>query len=122
MSLTKKLIGRDDKAKPARQEKVGAKASGAGLGVAQVDLRNILTEKSVSLSEAGVAVFRVPADVNKYQIAQAVFDKYGAAVLDVRTVRMRPKRRRRGHTTGQTANWKKAYVKVEDPSKIGIAP
>lgn len=140
LSLTKKILGRNEskaaqpsEKKPARaadvkKRKVPAKAktsraipkNQAGLeAAARIGLTLLVTEKSTRLAaENGVVVFRVGRNIRKGQVAQAVRERYGVEVQGIRTVRTRAKQRARGRTVGWTREWKKAYVKVDDVQKI----
>lgn len=89
---------------------------------ARINLRPLVSEKSMHLQTQNVVVFRVERSASKGQIATAVREKYGVAVLVVRTANFRPKERRRGTTVGATNHWKKAYVKVSDVAALNLAP
>lgn len=90
--------------------------------VAGIDLKPLVTEKSVLLQEGNVVAFRVVRNAGKREIALAVRKKYGVEPRKIRTMHMMPKRRRRGHTVGKTVAWKKVYVKVDDVQalKLGL--
>ena len=133
LSFTKKL--RKDTAAPKEATKepesstesretgsTSVVSEGSGSRVLATGLLPLLTEKSVTAQESGVAVFRVRSHVAKPEIAAAVRERYGVAVSGVRTIRMRPKTRRRGATFGSTTQWKKAYVTVDDVSQISSGP
>ena len=87
----------------------------------QVIIRPVVTEKSYALAAAGMYVFRVHPDAHKTQIRQAVetlFD--GVDVVEVRTMSVKSKPKRRGLTTGRTREWKKAIVQVGEGQEIPI--
>jgi large subunit ribosomal protein L23 len=88
----------------------------------KLDLQPLVTEKGVILQEDGFVVFRVPEKATKSQIKQVVRARFKVEPIVVRTMRMVPKKRRRGSTEGRTAGWKKAYVKVNDVQKIVTGP
>lgn len=118
LSRTKKLFAKQetDAAKPAHTKPVPATGG-------EVELQALLSEKAFAVqTNANTAVFRVRRDATKREIAEAIKQKYGADVLDVRTIVMRGKQRRRGATRGATAGWKKAYVKVKDIQALNTAP
>lgn len=77
-----------------------------------VALKPIITEKSFSLSQKGVYVFRVRKDMTKPDIAKLLQNQYGVAVSNVRTLVM-PSRTKRAGKTRQVIrqeSWKKAFV------------
>ena len=89
---------------------------------APFDLVPLLSEKSVRLQELRTVAFRVPAGATKQQVARAVRARYKVSPQAVRIIVMPRKVRRRGRTQGRTVWWKKAYVRVEDVSALGIQP
>ena len=54
------------------------------------------------------------------QIRQAVEALFEVKVLEVRTITVRPKPKRRGHTSGKTRAWKKAIVQVRPGDTIPV--
>jgi large subunit ribosomal protein L23 len=64
--------------------------------------------------------FRVPIDANKVEIRQAVERLFKVKVLDVNTLRVTQKARRRGYVSGATPAWKKAMVKLREGDTIEI--
>lgn len=74
------------------------------------------------MQEQGVVTFRVAPHASKHQVMLAVMQRYGVQVRRVRMVRVLPRLRRRGATSGHTAAWKKAYVQVDDVHKIVTGP
>ena len=80
----------------------------------------VLTEKSSSVlaSACPVVTFRVHPSANKDLVRQAVEKVLGTKVLAVRMMNVRGKRRRLGRFIGQTAEWKKAIVKLSEGAKI----
>jgi large subunit ribosomal protein L23 len=127
LSFTKKLSRKGDgeqraaaeTAKPDARPKTASVTALHPIGLA---LAPILTEKSVALQEQGVATIRVPQSATKHQVALAIAQRYGVKPRRVRMVRMLPRTRRRGTTSGRTAAWKKAYVTVDDVQKIVTGP
>ncbi len=76
-----------------------------------------LSEKSMFVKEAdNVYVFRVRPDANKIEIKTAIEKLFEVTVNDVRTVNVKPRKRRVGRYMGKKAAWKKAYVTVEPGS------
>jgi large subunit ribosomal protein L23 len=86
----------------------------------QVIIRPVVTEKSYALAEAKMYVFRVHPDAHKTQIRQAVEQQWPVKVLEVRTMSVKSKPKRRGLTTGKTRAWKKAIVQVRPEDDIPI--
>jgi large subunit ribosomal protein L23 len=87
----------------------------------QVIIRPVVSEKSYVLAAADRYTFRVHPDAHKTQIKQAVealFDD--VRVLEVRTMSVKSKPKRRGLTTGRTRSWKKAVVQVREGDSIPI--
>lgn len=106
--------------------KVGKKLKG-GSGVknarvAVINLRPLVTEKSVLLQEGNVVAFRVARNVTKREVTLAFREKYAVEPRKIRTMHVMPKRRRRGHTVGKTVAWKKVYVKVDDVQALKLGP
>jgi large subunit ribosomal protein L23 len=62
----------------------------------------------------------VHPDAHKTQIRQAVEELFGVHVLDVRTLSVKSKPKRRGTTRGRTRKWKKAIVQVREGETIPI--
>jgi large subunit ribosomal protein L23 len=86
----------------------------------QVIIKPVLSEKSYVLSAAGKYTFRVHNDAHRTQIRQAVEALFGVHVVDVRTMSVKSKPKRRGVTRGRTRAWKKAIVQVRDGESIPI--
>jgi large subunit ribosomal protein L23 len=86
----------------------------------QVIIRPVVSEKSYVLSAANRYTFRVHKDAHKTQIRQAVEALFGVHVVDVRTVSVKSKPKRRGLISGRTRSWKKAIVRVRPGETIPI--
>ena len=86
----------------------------------QVIIRPVVSEKSYVLAAADKYTFRVHPDAHKTQIRQAVEELFGVKVVDVRTMSVKSKPKRRGWTTGRTREWKKAIVEVREGDSIPI--
>jgi len=86
----------------------------------QILIRPIVSEKSYVLATADKYTFRVHPDAHKTQIKQAVEELFDVTVLEVRTVSVKSKPKRRGYTAGRTREWKKAYVQVRAGDSIPI--
>ena len=86
----------------------------------QVIIRPVVSEKSYVLSEANRYTFRVHPDAHKTVIRDAVEELFGVHVLDVRTLSVKSKPKRRGNTSGRTRSWKKAIVEVRAGETIPV--
>jgi large subunit ribosomal protein L23 len=86
----------------------------------QVIIRPVVSEKSYVLAAADRYTFRVHPDAHKTQIRQAVEALFDVKVLDVRTLSVKSKPKRRGLTAGRTRSWKKAIVQVRPGDTIPI--
>jgi large subunit ribosomal protein L23 len=85
-----------------------------------VIIRPIVSEKSYALLAANKYTFRVHPDAHKTQIRQAVEEVFGVRVRDVRTMSVKSKPKRRGHTFGRTREWKKAVVQLHPDDTIEL--
>jgi large subunit ribosomal protein L23 len=85
-----------------------------------VIMRPVVSEKSYVLSAAGKYTFRVHPDAHKTEIRQAVEALFDVHVVDVRTLSVKSKPKRRGVTSGRTRAWKKAIVQVRAGETIAI--
>jgi large subunit ribosomal protein L23 len=90
------------------------------MDASQVILRPVVTEKSYALAAAGKYVFRVHSGAHKTQIRQAIEQLFDVTVVDVRTMSVKSKPKRRGLTAGRTRTWKKAIVQVGAGEEIPI--
>ena len=86
----------------------------------QVIIRPVVSEKSYVLAAAGKYTFRVHPDAHKTQIRQAVEALFSVGVLEVRTMSVKSKPKRRGQIYGRTRSWKKAIVQVGPGDSIPI--
>jgi large subunit ribosomal protein L23 len=84
----------------------------------QVIIRPVISEKSYVLSAADRYTFRVHPDAHKTQIRQAVEALFDVHVVEVRTLSVKSKPKRRGTTRGRTRAWKKAVVQVRPGETI----
>ncbi len=83
-------------------------------------IRPVVSEKSYALMGANKYTFRVHPDAHKTEVRQAVEEIFGVRVLDVRTLTVRSKPKRRGYTSGRTRAWKKAIVEVHADDTIEL--
>lgn len=80
----------------------------------------IITEKAGMLNQEGKYVFSVDPRSNKTEIKLAIEKIFKVKVKEVRTVNVKPKKRRVGRHTGYTNRVKKAIVSLEDGQTIDI--
>jgi large subunit ribosomal protein L23 len=86
----------------------------------QIIIRPVVSEKSYVLATAGKYTFRVHADAHKTQIKQAIEELFDVKVLDVATMSVKGKPKRRGLTAGTRRSWKKAVVQLREGDQIPI--
>ncbi len=88
----------------------------------QVIIRPVVSEKSyVLVNTANRYSFRVHPDAHKTHIRQAVESLFDVHVVDVRTMSVKGKPKRRGTTPrGSTRRWKKAIVQVRAGETIPV--
>jgi large subunit ribosomal protein L23 len=86
----------------------------------QVIIRPIVSEKTYVLATAGKYTFRVHDAAHKTQIKQAVEELFDVKVLDVATMSVKGKPKRRGQTIGTRRSWKKAIVQLREGDSIPI--
>jgi large subunit ribosomal protein L23 len=86
----------------------------------QIVIRPVVSEKSYVLAAAGKYTFRVHPDAHKTQIRQAIEALFDVSVIDVRTMSVKSKPKRRGMIHGRTRSWKKAMVQVAPGDSIPI--
>lgn len=86
----------------------------------QVVICPVVSEKSYALVAAGKYTFRVHANAHKTQIRQAVESQFDVRVVEVRTLKVRSKPKRRGTTAGRTRSWKKAIVELSPGERIEL--
>jgi large subunit ribosomal protein L23 len=80
----------------------------------------VVSEKSYVLASNDRYTFRVHPDAHKTQIRQAVEALFDVNVVEVRTLSVKSKPKRRGHTSGRTRQWKKAIVQVRPGQSIPV--
>lgn len=86
----------------------------------QIIIRPVVSEKSYVLAAAGKYTFRVHPDAHKTQIRQAIESLFDVGVVEVRTMSVKSKPKRRGAIKGRTRSWKKAIVQVREGDNIPI--
>jgi large subunit ribosomal protein L23 len=85
----------------------------------QLIRRPLITEKStIERETCNVVTFEVDPRANKVEIKRAVEQLFEVKVLEVRTERVRGKRRRVGRHQGLRPSWKKARVRLAQGDSI----
>ena len=90
------------------------------MDASQVIIRPGVSEKSYVLAPADKYTFRVHPNAHKTQIRQAIEQLFDVNVVEVRTMSVKSKPKRRGYTSGKTRAWKKAIVQVAPGQSIPI--
>jgi large subunit ribosomal protein L23 len=86
----------------------------------QVIIEPVVSEKSYALMADGKYTFRVDDRAHKTQIRLAVEEVFGVGVVEVRTMKVRSKPKRRGLHRGTTRSWKKAIVQLAPGDRIEL--
>ncbi len=86
----------------------------------QVIRRPLLSEKVMEQKETeNIVAFEVDPRANKIEVKKAVEAQFkDVKVEDVRILRGHGKVRRQGKFMGRRSDWKKAYVRLKEGSKI----
>ena len=90
------------------------------MDASQVSIRPVVSEKSYVLAAADKYTFRVHPSAHKTQIRQAIETLFEVNVVEVRTMSVKSKPKRRGQTAGRSRSWKKAIVQVRPGDQIPI--
>ena len=81
----------------------------------------VITEKSGSLGqEKGQYVFKVDAKASKTELKNAIERIFNVKVEEIRTINVKPKKKRVGRYTGLTNRSKKAIVTLKDGQSIEL--
>ena len=86
----------------------------------QVILEPVVSEKSYALMADNKYTFRVDSRAHKTQIREAVEEIFGVGVVEVRTIKVPSKPKRRGLHRGTTRSWKKAIVQLAPGDRIEL--
>jgi large subunit ribosomal protein L23 len=86
----------------------------------QVIIEPVVSEKSYALMADGKYTFRIDDRAHKTQVSRAVEEIFGVTVVDVRTLKVRSKPKRRGLHSGRTRGWKKAIVQLAPGDRIEL--
>lgn len=80
----------------------------------------VITEKSGNLAQANQYVFKVDSRANKTEIKLAIEKLFNVKVEAIRTINVKPKKRRVGRYTGLTNRTKKAIVTLAEGQQIEL--
>ena len=80
----------------------------------------VITEKSQAAQAEGKYTFKVDPKATKLEIKAAVEKIFNVKVTDVRTMNVKPKKRRVGRYTGLTNRTKKAIVTLAEGQTIDL--
>ena len=83
-------------------------------------IRPLITEKNTNLMQYNKYSFEVDRNANKAQIKHAIQTLFNVRVSAVHTMNVRGKLKRRGRTSGYTADWKKAIVTLAEGDRIEL--
>jgi len=89
------------------------------MNLSDVIKRPLITEKATQLKgTANSVLFAVDTRANKKEVREAVERMFKVKVVDVRTMIVSGKVKRRGRTVGLRPGWKKAVVTLKEGDKI----
>ena len=80
----------------------------------------VITEKAAMLGQGNQYAFKVDPRANKIEIKQAIEKIFKVKVVAVRTLNVKPKKRRVGRYTGLTNRSKKAIVTLAEGQQIEL--
>ena len=80
----------------------------------------VITEKSQAAQAEGKYTFKVAPNATKLEIKDAIEKIFKVKVTSVRTMNVKPKKRRVGRYTGLTNRSKKAIVTLADGQTIDL--
>ena len=80
----------------------------------------VITEKSQIAKSEGKYTFKVDPRANKIEIKNAIDKIFNVKVKAIRTLNVKPKKRRVGRYTGLTNRWKKAIVTLDEGQTIDL--
>ncbi len=86
----------------------------------QVIIRPLITEKNTNLMMFNKYSFEVARESTKPQIKRAIEHIFNVNVINVRTLNVRGKKRRRGREFGYQRDWKKAIVTLVEGDRIDL--
>ena len=80
----------------------------------------VVTEKSEAAKQEGKYTFKVDPKANKIEIKQAIEKLFNVKVTSIRTINVKPKKRRVGRYAGMSNKYKKAIVKLAEGQTIDL--
>lgn len=80
----------------------------------------VITEKSMADKENGKYTFKVDPRANKIEIKNAIEKIFNVKVTSIRTLNVKPRKRRVGRYTGLTNRTKKAIVTLAEGQTIDL--
>ena len=80
----------------------------------------VITEKSEIAKQDGKYTFKVDPKANKLEIKEAIEKLFNVKVTAIRTINVKPKKRRVGRYTGLTNRTKKAIVTLAEGQTIDL--
>ncbi len=80
----------------------------------------VITEKSENARNEGKYTFKVDSRANKLEIKEAIEKIFKVKVTSIRTMNVKPKKRRVGRYTGLTNRTKKAIVTLAEGQTIDL--
>ena len=80
----------------------------------------VITEKAALLGQSNQYAFKVDYRANKTEIKQAIEKLFNVKVEGIRTLNVKPKKRRVGRYTGLTNRTKKAIVTLAEGQQIEL--
>ena len=80
----------------------------------------VITEKSQIAKSEGKYTFKVDSKANKIEIKEAIEKIFNVKVTAIRTINVKPKKRRVGRYTGLTTRYKKAIVSLAEGQTIDL--
>ena len=80
----------------------------------------VITEKSQIAKSEGKYTFKVDPKATKLEIKAAIEKIFKVKVTAIRTINVRPKKRRVGRYTGLTTRYKKAIVSLAEGQTIDL--
>ena len=80
----------------------------------------VITEKSEIAKQDGKYTFKVDPKANKLEIKEAIEKLFNVKVTAIRTLNVKPKKRRVGRYTGLTNRTKKAIVTFAEGQTIDL--
>ena len=80
----------------------------------------VITEKSQIAKENGQYAFKVDPKANKIEIKDAIEKLFKVDVVSIKTINVKPKKRRVGRYTGLSNRYKKAIVTLKEGQTIDL--